>query len=68
LRYLKASEFHGNWTGSSSLRLDDISTHERSLEIQICVFMGLLREFGLNFWLGLLRIGLINEFDHGLRP
>jgi hypothetical protein len=48
--------------------LDDISTQERSLEIHICAFMGLLQEFGLNFWLRLLRIGLISGFDLGLRP
>jgi hypothetical protein len=65
---LKASEFHGNWIGSSCLHLDDISTQERSLEIHICAFMGLLQEFGLNFWLRLLRIGLISGFDLGLRP
>jgi hypothetical protein len=48
--------------------LDGISAHERSLEIQICAFMGLLQEFGLNFWLGLLRIGLINGSDPRLIP
>jgi hypothetical protein len=37
-------------------------------KIQICEFMGLLREFDLKFLLGLLRIELINGFDHGLRP
>jgi hypothetical protein len=28
---------------------DGITTHERSLEIQICELMDLLREFGMNF-------------------
>jgi hypothetical protein len=33
----------GSW-----LHLDDTSTHERNLEIQICEFLDLLQEFDSN--------------------
>jgi hypothetical protein len=68
MTWLKFWRIDGFWSRSSCLHLDDISTHERSLEIQICELMDLPREFDLNFWLGLLRIGLNNRFDPGLRP
>jgi hypothetical protein len=43
------------------LHLDDISTHERNLEIQIREFLNLLQEFDSNsfeFFSSLIRVGL----------
>jgi hypothetical protein len=48
------SRFAEIWTRSSCLHMEDILTHEMSLEFQTYEFLDSLREFDLNFDFGYL--------------
>jgi hypothetical protein len=67
---LESSRIATIWTRIPLLHLDDISTHERSLEIQILEFLNFLQGFKLNLILisfGLLRNWFTLGIDAWLR-